>query len=162
MTELLDLVDVGCDEAGAALLGSALFGSPEARGAVAELHVDDLTDTRQRAVLAAMRPLIDRGAPLDPVTVVGEMRANGSSEARLPAGRDAGVYLADLMEQGMTGQARFYLAVILEHGVRRAARQAGTRIVQAAGSMPLSDLPALVGDEARRVLDAVQRRDAAL
>lgn len=160
MTEILDLVDVGCEEAGAALLGSALFGCPEARTAVGELRDDDLTDTRQRAVLVAMHALIERAAPVDPVTVLGEMRAHGSSEVRLPAGRDAGVYLADLMERGMTGHARHYLAVILEHGVRRAARTAGTRITQAAGSMPLADLAPFVGEQARRVLEAVQRREA--
>lgn len=156
----LDLVDVGCDEAGAALLGSALFGNADARGAVAGLRGDDLTDTRQRAVLAAVQTLIARDAPIDPVTVVGAMRGGGSTEVRLPAGRDAGVYLADLMERGMTGHARWYLGIILEHGIRRATRAAGTRIAQAAGTMPVDELATFVGEQAKVVLAAVERLEA--
>lgn len=161
MTDVLDLVDVGCDEAGAAVLGSALFGRADARAVVALLRIEDLTDTRQRAVLVAMHALIERGAPIDPVTVVGEMRAQGSSEARLPAGRDAGVYTADLMERGMTGAPQFHLRVILEHGVRRAAQSAGMRITQAAGTMPVDDLAAFVADQVTVVQLAEKRRDEA-
>jgi replicative DNA helicase len=106
-----------------------------------------------------MHTLLGRDVPIDPVTVLGEMRANGSA-ARLPAGRDCGVYLTDLQEAGMTGHARYYLAVILEHVVRRVAREAGLRIQQAAGSVPLDELGTFVAHEAGRVLVASQRLEA--
>jgi replicative DNA helicase len=158
---MVDLVDVGCSEAGAALLGTALLGSGEARAAVEGLREADLSDVRQRAVLDAMRTLIERGDPIDPVTALGEMRATGSA-ARLPAGRECGVYLLDLLEQGMAGHPRHYLAIILEHGVRRVAREAGIRVTQGAGSLPLADLQAFVAQEAARVLDAAKRLEAVL
>ena len=58
--------------------------------------------------------LFGLGVTIDPVTVLGQMRAGGT-EVLMPAGRDAGVYLADLMERAGAGAPRYYLRVILEH-----------------------------------------------
>lgn len=155
----LDLVEVGCAEAGAALLGAALAGDLRAADAVRDLDDMTLTDTRHRFVLTTMRALLVRGIPLDPVTVLGEMRANGTA-ARLPAGRDAGVYLADLLEQGVARDPWHCRRVVLEHTVRRVAREAGLRIQQAAGSVPLAELPAFVEQEAGRVIAAAEQAAA--
>jgi replicative DNA helicase len=157
--EALDLVDVGCVEAGQAVLGAALVGGSAARDVVTCLESGDLTDTRQRAVLEAMLALIARDAPIEPATVLGQLRAGGA-DVRLPAGRDAGVYLSDLMEYAGAGHPRFHLRVILEHALRRETRQTGTRITQAAGSGAVGELVDFVAREAGRVFEAGQRLEA--
>lgn len=152
----VDLVDVGANEAGAALLGAALLGGEAARGAVKQLAVHELNDTRQAAVLEAMLALITEDVPLDPVTVLGRLRAGGA-EVAMPAGREAAVYLADLMERGGAIDPAFHLQVIREHAFRRTARTAGQRINQAAGSSSLTDLVATVRDEAIKAIAAAKR-----
>jgi replicative DNA helicase len=158
--DVIDLVDVGCVEAGQAILGAALIGGPAARDAVASLESNDLTDTRQRAVLEAMHALIAREAPIEPTTVLGELRAGGS-DVRMPAGRDCGVYLADLMEHAGNGHPSFHLRVVLEYALRREVRQAGIRITQAAGAIPVGELVDFALNEHSRVLRAGQRLHAA-
>jgi replicative DNA helicase len=156
----LDLVEVGCLEAGRSVLGTALAGSTAAREALGHLQSDDLTDTRQRAVLEAIQALITREAPIDPVTVLGELRAGGT-DVRMPAGRDAGVFLADLMEHAMTGHPGFHVRVILEYALRRDMRRAGMRIQQAAGSSPIGHLLDFIAQELNRVVATEARLKAA-
>jgi len=163
---------IGCLEAEAALLGcllqtqSALLTS----GFLKQIEGADFTSPQHRAVLEAMHQLEAARQPIDPVTVLGQMRRTGLEQS-MTADRSAGVFLADLFAAPPSvGSVGHYLLVVLEHRIRRAVEATGVRLQQVAGSDGIdsardvvrtdcAELARLFGRLAYR--EDVERQDAA-
>ena len=142
----------------AAVLGCLLRATPpQATGLLELLRDDDFTVPQHAHVAAAARALLAQGSPVDPVTVLGQLRRQGTEDART-ASRDAGVLLIELCQAApCTSNAGHYARVVLEHAYRRRAQQAGVRLLQAAASGSLEDLHALAQAE-HTALAAAHRR----
>jgi replicative DNA helicase len=149
--------DLGCAAAEAALLGALMAtGDPDLL-ALDLLQVDDFGDPRHRSILTAIRALETAGAPPDPITVLGRLRADGTARS-FTADRSVGAALADMVSGcPFPSNARFYARVVLEHAARRRAQRAACQLAQAAGVMALADLAKLVADELAAVAAAMQR-----
>lgn len=139
------LEQIGCVEAEAAFLsvllqlrGEHLLGS-----LLRQVRDDDLSEPRNRSVLAAARAVHGRGEPVDPVTVLGELRRSGLEQS-MTSDREAGVYLADLLPIGNPGSVGAYVDVLLEHSLRRDIVTLGQRMVQVAGTADLDTVRSVI------------------
>jgi replicative DNA helicase len=155
-----DLAQEGCAEAGRWLLGSALSGYPDALNALTDLAADDLTDASQRALLEVIQDLQARDAPIDLVTVLGEIKKRGD-QFPLPADRRAELYLHGLLESARGHAAGYYKLVVLENKLRRVACSAGTRIELAARSHSEEAFSAVVDSAFADIQNARERLGAA-
>lgn len=159
--------DLGWSEVGeplaeAAVLGCLLRTTRAHAAALLSAFVDeDLTVPQHRHVAAAARALLEQqGHPIDPVTVLGQLRRQGTEHART-ASRDAGVLLVELCQAAPSiSNAGHYLRIVLEHAYRRRAQQTAGRLLQAAETGPLAALHDLV-DHEHRALTAAHRRTTA-
>ena len=153
--------DLGEPLAEAAVLGCLLRTTAEHAAALLGAFVDeDLTVPQHRHVAAAARALLEQGHPIDPVTVLGQLRRHGTENARTDS-RDAGVLLVELCQAAPSvTSAGHYLRIVLEHAYRRRAQQAAMRLLQAAETGPLTALHDLVERE-HTALAAAHRRTTA-
>ena len=153
--------DLGEPLAEAAVLGCLLRTTSEHAAALLGAFVDeDLTVPQHRHVAAAARALLEQGHPVDSVTVLGQLRRQGTENART-ANRDAAVFLVELCQAAPSvSSAGHYLRIVLEHTYRRRAQQAATRLLQAAETGPLTALHDLVEHE-HAALTAAHRRTTA-
>lgn len=153
--------DAASREAEAALLGAILTGADPRNVVLASLVIEDLTEPRHRLVLVAMQQLARRGAPTDPVTTLGEIRAAGRAPS-FSADRTAGVFLVDLIDScPVPANVRWYAAVVLEHSARRRIAKTAAVLQQAAPRMALDRLVDLAESELRSVRAAASRASAA-
>ena len=132
----------------AAALGCVLRGGPDvARKVLSQLTADDWTVPVHAHVAAAASVLLSDGEPVDPVTVLGQLRRRGLENART-ASRDAGVLLIELCQGApATSSAQHYVRIVLEHSYRRRAQQAAIRLLQTAETGSLTDLSAVIARE---------------
>ncbi len=132
----------------AAVLGCVLRGGTAlASDLLRRLTEQDWTVPEHAHVAAAAALLLEQGEPVDPVTVLGQLRRQGLENART-ANRDAGVLLVELCQAApCTSNARHYLRIVLEHSYRRRAQQAATRLLQAAEAESLAGLSAVIASE---------------
>jgi len=140
--------ELGEPLAEAAVLGCALQTTPQhARALLAGLAEQDFTVPQHAHVAAAITVLLDGGEPVDPVTVLGQLRRQGLEHAGT-ASKDAGVLLLELCQAAPTvASGSFYARIVLEHSYRRRVQRAAVRLLQGAGHLPLSDLADLVSRE---------------
>lgn len=151
-------VQLGEPVAEAAVLGCLLRAtSTQARMLLTLLTDEDFSVPAHAHVAAAARTLLQQGEPVDPVTVLGQLRRQGIENART-ASKDAGVLLIELYQAGpCTGNALYYARIVLEHGYRRRTQQAALRLLAAAGTAAMERLHDLV-DHERDALTAHRRR----
>lgn len=154
-------VVIGEPLAEAAVLGCVLRATSEQARAVLGLLDEDCWSVPQHAhVAAAARALLARGEPVDPVTVLGQLRRQGVENART-ASRDAGVFLVELCEAAPSvSNAGHYARIVLEHAYRRRVQAAAVRLLDAADTADLTDLGRLVDDEHAAVTRAGHRAAA--
>ena len=140
--------ELGEPLAEAAVLGCALQTTPpHARALLAGLAEQDFTVPQHAHIAAAIAVLLSRGEPVDPVTVLGQLRRQGLEHAGT-ASKDAGVLLLELCQAAPTvASGSFYARIVLEHSYRRRVQRAAVRLLQGAGHLPLSDLADLVSRE---------------
>ncbi len=152
---------IGEPLAEAAVLGCVLRATSEQARAVLGLLDEDCWSVPQHAhVAAAARALLARGEPVDPVTVLGQLRRQGVENART-ASRDAGVFLVELCEAAPSvSNAGHYARIVLEHAYRRRVQAAAVRLLDAADTADLTDLGRLVDDEHAAVTRAGHRAAA--
>ncbi|RJK92527.1 DnaB-like helicase N-terminal domain-containing protein [Vallicoccus soli] len=152
---------LGAPWAEAAVLGCLLRATPViARALLDALGEQDWTVPQHRHVAAAARILLERGQPVDPVTVLGQLRRHGSENART-ASKDTAVLLLELCEAApVLGNAEHYARIVLEHSYRRRVQQAAVRLAQAADHLPLHTIAPLLEQE-RSAVTAAHRRTTA-
>ncbi len=140
--------ELGEPLAEAAVLGCALQTTPQhARALLAGLAEQDFTVPQHAHIAAAITVLLGRGEPVDPVTVLGQLRRQGLEHAGT-ASKDAGVLLLELCQGAPTvASGSFYARIVLEHSYRRRVQRAAVRLLQGAGHLPLADLADLVSRE---------------
>jgi len=158
--DVLEVLDeLGEPLAEAAVLGCALQTTPQhARALLAGLGEQDFTVPQHAHIAAAITALLGRGEPVDPVTVLGQLRRQGLEHAGT-ASKDAGVLLLELCQSAPTvGSGSFYARIVLEHSYRRRVQRAAVRLLQGAGHLPLGDLADLVTREHQGI--AAQHRRA--
>ena len=150
--------ELGEPLAEAALLGALLRTTGRHAAALLSAFDDtDLVVPQHRHVTAAARALLEQGHPIDPVTVLGQLRRQGTDSARTDS-RDAGVLLVELCQAApSTSSAGHYLRIVLEHAYRRRAQQAAARLLQAAETGSIDALTALV-DHEHQALTAARHR----
>ncbi len=154
--------DLGESLAEAAVLGCLLRADRQSAAALlGAFHDEDLTVPQHRHVAAAARVLLEQGHPIDPVTVLGQLRRQGTENARTD-NRDAGVLLIELYQAPCAGNAGPYLRIVLEHAYRRRAQQAAARLLQAAETGSLTALHDLVEREHDALTAAHRRTTTAL
>ena len=151
--------ELGEPLAEAAVLGCALQTTPDrARALLAGLGEQDFTVPQHGHIAAAITALLGRGEPVDPVTVLGQLRRQGLEHAGT-ASKDAGVLLLELCQSAPTvGSGSFYARIVLEHSYRRRVQRAAVRLLQGAGYLPMADLADLVTREHHGI--AAQHRRA--
>lgn len=146
-------------EAEAALLGAVmLLDASQATIALTDIVGDDFADEANRLTFHAIRSVLERGEPADPLAVLCQLRRTGRvSSWPTPAG-NLGNYLHDLvaMVPVPLGYAVARLGV-LETAARRRVHHAALRLGQAAGSAPVGGLTHLVTREASAVTAMVAR-----
>lgn len=149
---------IGEPLAEAAVLGCVLRAGPEQARALLSLLDGDCWSVPQHAhVAAAARALLARGEPVDPVTVLGQLRRQGAESART-ADRDAGVLLVELCQAApCVSHAGHYARIVLEHAYRRRVERAALRLQQAAETADLTDLCELVDAEHTALSRAAHR-----
>lgn len=149
---------IGAPLAEAAVLGCLLrLDVPAARALLGVLRDEDWTDPRHRSVAHACQRLLDVGVPADPVTVLGQLRADGLEKAHTAAVASS-VFLVELCQAAPAlGSAGHYARVVLEHSYRRRIQVAADRLAQAAATASLDDLADLVSDELEAIVDQQQR-----
>ncbi len=140
--------ELGEPLAEAAVLGCALQTTPQqARALLAGLAEQDFTVPQHAHIAAAITVLLGSGEPVDPVTVLGQLRRQGLEHAGT-ASKDAGVLLLELCQGAPTvASGSFYARIVLEHSYRRRVQRAAVRLLQGAGHLPLTDLADLVSRE---------------
>ena len=158
--------DPGWSQVGEPLAEAAVLGcllrttTGHATALLAAFVEEDLTVPQHRHVAAAARALLEQGHPIDPVTVLGQLRRQGTENART-ASTDAGVLLVELCQAAPSvSSAGHYLRIVLEHSYRRRAQQSGVRLLQAAETGPLTALHDLIQGE-HAALAAAHRRSTA-
>ena len=137
---LAEAFPVAAAEAEKALVGAMLV-DPRPLDLL-DLLVDatDFTLPAARTVVAAIRRLVAAGAPVDPVTVLSELRRAGES-VTVAGQTDAGLLLIEYAEASpVPSAARYYLQAVVEASVRRQLLEMGTRLAQMAGSSALDSL----------------------
>lgn len=151
-------VVIGEPLAEAAVLGCVLRGGPDQARAVLGLLEQDCWSVPQHAhVAAAARALLARGEPVDPVTVLGQLRRQGVESART-ASTDAGVLLVELCQAApCVSNVGHYARIVLEHAYRRRVQAAALRLAGAAENADLTDLCDLVAAEHVAVTHAGHR-----
>ena len=142
----------------AAVLGCLLqTTAAHARQVLARLTEQDWSVPQHAHVAQAIRALLDRGVPIDPVTVLGQLRRQGLDNAHT-ANRDAGVLLLELCQSAPTiGSASHYTRIVLEHSYRRRVQTAALRLVRAAEHAPLDALTDLITGEHDAISNAQRR-----
>ena len=132
----------------AAVLGCLLRATPTQAGALLELLTDDCWSVPQhQPVAAAARALLDHGTPVDPVTVLGQLRRQGTESARTDS-RDAGVLLVELCAAAPChSSAGHYARIVLEHAYRRRVQTAAIRLLHGGGHLGVAELAGLVAAE---------------
>ena len=140
--------ELGEPLAEASVLGCLLRSTRQhATALLAALAEEDLTVPQYRHVLSAARVLLEQGHPIDPVTVLGQLRRQGTDSPRTTS-RDLGVVLVELCQAAPSiGNASHYLRIVLEHSYRRRTQQAAARLQQAAETGSLTDLTAVITRE---------------
>jgi replicative DNA helicase len=154
--------DVVAEEA---VLGAALLSAEALTAVLERLDQEDFYRPAHRTVYGAMRILVDRGDPVDPVTVKGELTRQGAL-----ADVGGAPFLHTLTEAVPTvAYAGHYAARVVELALLRRLVDAGIRIAQlghedamdAAGAVELART--LLEDVAARTLTAAEAApDAAL
>lgn len=152
---------IGSVEAEAAFLGCLLQSAPFVTACLLrQAEPGDFTDPRHEAVFTCMQALQARHEPIDAVTVLGELRRSGLQGA-MTADREAGVFLAELMEAPPSiGSGGAYLTVLLEHRVRRQVEQTGVRLQQVAGASDMTEMADVVNAEGVELTRAFTRMAA--
>jgi replicative DNA helicase len=153
--------EVGEPLAEAAVLGCLLRTNRQhAASLLGAFHDEDLTVPQHRHVAAAARVLLEQDHPIDPVTVLGQLRRQGTENARTGS-RDTGVLLVELCQAAPSvSNTGHYLRIVLEHAYRRRAQQTASRLLQAAETGSLTALHDLVERE-HAALTAEHRRTTA-
>jgi len=156
------LVELGEPLAEAAVLGCLLQTTPDrARALLAGLGEQDFTVPQHGHIICAITALLGRGEPVDPVTVLGQLRRQGLEHAGT-ASKDAGVLLLELCQSAPTvGSGSFYARIVLEHSYRRRVQRAAVRLLQSAGHLPMADLADLVTREHQGIAAQHRRANAA-
>ena len=146
----------------AAVLGCLLqTTAAHARQVLARLTEQDWSVPQHAHVAQAIRALLEQGAPVDPVTVLGQLRRQGLENAHT-ASRDAGVLLLELCQSAPTiASASHYTQIVLEHSYRRRVQSAALRLLRAAEHAPLDTLTDLITAEHEAVTNAQRRLAAA-
>ncbi len=122
----------------------------------------NLTVPQHRHVTAAARALLEQGHPIAPVPVLGQLRRQGTENARTDS-RDAGVLLVELCQAAPNvSNAGHYLRIVLEHAHRRRTQQSATRLLQAAETGSLATMHDLVNREHAALTAAYRRTTAPL
>lgn len=117
----------------------AVTGSILAAGRVPEdlariLRPTDMFDPKLRCVVEAAWDLTAQGKPVDPLTVRGELLRRPADQR--PAAD--GVFLADLMREGLPAAGAYHGRIVRDMAVRRDVIREATRAVQEAGN-PAAD-----------------------
>ena len=146
-----DRSSIGCDEVERAVLGAFMLGDRRASALAATLEEFDFTSQAARDTLTAVQSLVTRGEPVDPVTVLGEIRRTGkrpSTTCDVPWA----VYLAELQAATpVAASTSWYIRVLLEHRLRRAVQDAAARFVQAAERSSTTRLAEVVAHELEEI-----------
>lgn len=149
---------IGEPLAEAAVLGCLLRTTrAHAAGLLAELADEDFTVPQHRHVARAARTLLARGEPVDPVTVLGQLRRQGLEDARTTS-TSTGVLLVELCEAApAVGSAGYYARIVVEHSYRRRVQQAAARLLDAAQHASLAALAELIVREHAGITDEHRR-----
>ena len=150
---------LGAPLAEAAVLGCLLQTTPaHARQVLARLIEQDWTVPQHAHVAQAIGVLLERALPVDPVTVLGQLRRHGLDNAHT-AYRDAGVLLLELCQTAPTiAHASHYTRIVLEHSYRRRIQTAALRLLRAAEHASLDALTDLITAEHEGVTAEQRRR----
>ena len=142
----------------AAVLGCLLqTTAAHARQVMARLTEQDWSVPQHAHVAQAIRALLERGVPVDPVTVLGQLRRQGLDNAQT-ASTDAGVLLVELCQSAPTiASANHYTQIVLEHSYRRRVQTAALRLLRAAEHAPLDALTDLITAEHEAITNAQLR-----
>jgi replicative DNA helicase len=139
-----------------ALLGALLLSATSQQTVLSCVQAEHFGWEPHRQIYQSIRRLYERQAPIDPITVHHDLRAQG----HLTFGdKSAGILLHDCLQASyLPENATWYAAIVLEAALHRRATQAGQRIGQLAerGLGKVSDLLVLIQRETHQVHQIAQ------
>ena len=143
-----------------ATVGALLLAPGELRQVAGWLLPEDFTRPVCGEVYGVVARMAGEGQPVDPVTVLAELRRQG----RLRSDGYPTMELVRMVEAVPSPlSVGYYGRLVLEAAVFRRVEQAGTRLVQAgsSGRGEVEDVFGLIRDECRELLAARRRYEAA-
>jgi hypothetical protein len=157
-----DLAELGNVDAERALLGAVMFaassGPDAAAGVLRGLEVEDFTDPRIAAAVAAARQLVEDGVAPLPALLLDRLRDQGA--VRRSDSGAAAVFLAGLCSAAPNPVILPFRAALLQATARRVAVREAARLLQAAeGPGGLEVVAAAAADGWARLQAALRRCD---
>lgn len=149
-----------CDEAEQAWLGALMhLDHLTVAGHLAAVDVEDLAIPQHRLILNAIRQVVlaEQPADPDPIVVLGQLRRSGAASLFVSGTEPGGVLLSLAAAAPAVASAGHYARIVREHAWRRRVLEAGVRLQQMAGVVPLGELWQQVRDELTATLSHAQR-----
>jgi replicative DNA helicase len=142
-------------EAEESLLGAMLLSNDAASVAVERCSAGDFYKPAHGHIFGAIRALIERGEPIDAVTVTDELQRSGLLEAV----GDPSVFISLQANTPSIANARHYAAIVEEHALLRRLIGVSGEIADLAYSVP-EDVEAAVDEAEQMMFNVAERRTA--
>ncbi len=142
-------------EAEESLLGAMLLSNDAASVAVERCSAGDFYKPAHGHIFGAIRALIERGEPIDAVTVTDELQRSGLLEAV----GDPSVFISLQANTPSIANARHYAAIVEEHALLRRLIGVAGEIADLGYSVP-EDVEAAVDEAEQMMFNVAERRTA--
>jgi replicative DNA helicase len=142
-------------EAEESLLGAMLLSNDAASVAVERCSAGDFYKPAHGHIFGAIRTLIERGEPIDAVTVTDELQRSGLLEAV----GDPSVFISLQANTPSIANARHYAAIVEEHALLRRLIGVAGEIADLGYSIP-EDVEAAVDEAEQMMFNVAERRTA--
>jgi replicative DNA helicase len=142
-------------EAEESLLGAMLLSNDAASVAIEKCSAGDFYKPAHGHIFGAIRALIERGEPIDAVTVTDELQRSGLLEAV----GDPSVFISLQANTPSIANARHYAAIVEEHSLLRRLIGVAGEIADLAYSVP-EDVETAVDEAEQMMFNVAERRTA--
>ena len=142
-------------EAEESLLGAMLLSSDAASAAIENCSAGDFYKPAHGHIFGAIRALMERGEPIDAVTVTDELRRSGLLEAV----GDPSVFISLQANTPSIANARHYAAIVEEHALLRSLIGVAGEIADLGYSVP-ENVEGAVDEAEQMMFNVAERRTA--
>ncbi|MGP0029224.1 MAG: DnaB-like helicase N-terminal domain-containing protein, partial [Acidimicrobiales bacterium] len=142
-------------EAEESLLGAMLLSSDAASAAIEKCSAGDFYKPAHGHIFGAIRALMERGEPIDAVTVTDELRRSGLLEAV----GDPSVFISLQANTPSIANARHYAAIVEEHALLRSLIGVAGEIADLGYSVP-ENVEGAIDEAEQMMFNVAEKRTA--